>query len=197
MTRIADAFTWPLRASLSVWLIGIVTVLFWPVLFVPLAGYAIAATRSTESTPPRWALSWRLLADGFWASLAIVTTLAPFALVLFAAARMVGGIGLVILFFGLLLLWGLFALLLLPHATAAFASSGRPRDLFDVAASVRGVRRDFATWNVAVAAIVTGWAIGLACVGLICVGLVPGIFYAILVSAHATAALADPDPSAR
>jgi hypothetical protein len=36
---------------------------------------------------------------------------------------------------------------------------------------------------------VTGWAIGLACVGLLCVGLVPGVFYAILVSAHASAAL--------
>jgi hypothetical protein len=54
---------------------------------------------------------------------------------------------------------------------------------------VRGVRRDFATWNIAAAAIVTGWAAGLACAGLLCVGLVPGVFYAILVSAHAAAAL--------
>ena len=32
-------------------------------------------------------------------------------------------------------------------------------------------------------------AVGVACVGLLCVGIVPGIFYAILVSAHASAAL--------
>ena len=37
--------------------------------------------------------------------------------------------------------------------------------------------------------VVTAWAIGVACVGLVCVGLVPGVFYAILVSAHASAAL--------
>jgi hypothetical protein len=51
------------------------------------------------------------------------------------------------------------------------------------------VRRDFTTWNLAAAAMVTGWAIGLACVGLLCLGIVPGVFYAILVSAHASAAL--------
>ena len=85
--------------------------------------------------------------------------------------------------------WGLVTLLLVPHATAAFASSGDPHDLFDVGGSLRGVRRDFATWNVVVAAIVTGWAIGLACAGLLCVGIVPGVFYAILVSAHAAATL--------
>jgi hypothetical protein len=43
---------------------------------------------------------------------------------------------------------------------------------------------------VSAAAIVTGWLVGLACAGLLCIGIVPGIFYAILVSAHATAALA-------
>ena len=99
----------------------------------------------------------------------------------------------------LLLPWGLVALVLLPHATATFAATGRRRDLFDLGAAIRGVRTDFATWNVAVAAIVTGWAIGIACVGLLCVGLVPGVFYAILVSAHASAALErkkpDPHPS--
>jgi hypothetical protein len=56
---------------------------------------------------------------------------------------------------------------------------------------MRAVSRDFATWNLAAAAIVTGWALGLAAIGLLCVGLVPGVFYAILVSAHASAALHD------
>jgi hypothetical protein len=80
-------------------------------------------------------------------------------------------------------------LLLMPHATNRFALSGRVIDVFDFPASIRGVARDFATWNVAAAAIVTAWAIGVACVGLLCVGIAPGMFYAILVSAHATAAL--------
>jgi len=95
--------------------------------------------------------------------------------------------------------WGLAMLALMPHAVARFAASGSPRDLFDYPASLRGVWRDFATWNVVAAAIVTGWALGLACVALFCIGLAPGVFYAILVSAHATASLrpASPDPSAR
>ena len=88
--------------------------------------------------------------------------------------------------------WGLVVLLLMPHATARYAASGRAVDLFDFASSLRSVRRDFAAWNVAVAAIVTAWAIGLACSALFCVGVVPGMFYAILVSAHATATLHAP-----
>jgi len=95
----------------------------------------------------------------------------------------------VIAFFVLALPWGLVVLLVMPHATAAFAASGRPGDLFNFASSIRRVRSDFPTWNAVVAAIVTAWAIGLACAGLLCVGIVPGIFYAILVSAHAAAAL--------
>ncbi len=85
--------------------------------------------------------------------------------------------------------WGIALLLLMPHATARFASTGRLADLLDFPASLRLVRRDFATWNIAIAAIVTAWAVGLACIALLCAGAVPGIFYAILVSAHATATL--------
>jgi hypothetical protein len=77
----------------------------------------------------------------------------------------------------------------MPHATAHFASGYKIDELFDVVASVRAVARDFTTWNVAAAAIVTGWLVGIACAGLFCVGIIPGIFYAILVSAHAAAAL--------
>jgi hypothetical protein len=88
--------------------------------------------------------------------------------------------------------WGLLLLLVMPHAIARFAATRRPGDLFNFAASVQGVTDQFATWNVVAAAIVTAWAVGVACAGLLCVGLVPGIFYAILVSAHATAALHDP-----
>jgi len=39
---------------------------------------------------------------------------------------------------------------------------------------------------------VTAWVVALACVGLLCVGLLPGAFYAILVSAHASASLQSP-----
>jgi len=79
----------------------------------------------------------------------------------------------------------------MPHATARFALTGHWDDLFDFVQSIRAVSRDFSTWNLAAAAMVTGWALGLAAVGLLCVGLVPGVFYAILVSAHASAALHD------
>ena len=41
-------------------------------------------------------------------------------------------------------------------------------------------------------AIVTGWVLGVACIGLLCVGILPGVFYAILVSAHASATLQAP-----
>jgi Protein of unknown function (DUF4013) len=192
--RIAGAFTWPFRARLSTWLGGAAAVLLLPIAFVPLLGYAVDATRARGSAPPPWRLSIRLFQDGFWLATAITLTLLPFAVVLIALSKAIGGIPLVIAFFVLALPWGLVALLLLPHATAAFARSGRPRDLFDAGASLRGVRRDFATWNVVVAAIVSAWAIALACAGLLCVGIVPGVFYAILVSANATASLARPDP---
>jgi uncharacterized protein DUF4013 len=206
VTRIADAFTWPFRARASSWLAGVIAVLLLPLLFIPLLGYAVAATRVAANDaahgPPAWPFSWRLLTDGFWTALVIALTAAPFAIAFVLLTRALHGpIADVVVFFALVLAWGLVALLFLPHATAAFATTGSARDMFDFSASVRGVRRDFATWNVAVAAIVTGWAIGLACAGLLCVGLVPGIFYAILVSAHATAALshtgAREDPSSR
>ena len=191
MQRIAGSFTWPFRARFSTWLGGAIAVLVLPVAFIPLLGYAVAATRATDAPPP-WPVSWRLLSDGLWVSIAVALSMLPFAVVLFALSKAIAGLALVVAFFVLALPWGLVALGVLPHATVAFAASGRPADLFDVRASLRHVRRDFGTWNVVVAAIVSAWAIALASVGLFCVGIVPGIFYAILVSAHATAALASP-----
>jgi hypothetical protein len=188
-----------------------------PVGFIPLLGYSIAATRAAHQQPqigpPKWILSARLLSDGFWTALVLGLVTLPFALLLNPLAGLIDHTHLlqindrsmalllarVAAGFILALPWGFVLLLLLPHATLRFAITGRPHVLFDAAASLRGVSRDFATWNVAAAAMVTAWALGLACTALLCVGLVPGIFYAILVSAHATAAIRieSPHPPAR
>ncbi len=210
MRLIAESFTWPLRgASQQAWAIGLLVTLLLPVLFIPLLGYAIAATRAAEveasAGPPPWRITPGLLSDGVWTSIAVLLSLLPFALLLNPLAGVLRHTSLgepyahVIALFLLALPWGLLALLHMPHATAAFAASTRPADLFDPLASLRRVRAEFVTWNVVAAAMVTGWAVGLACVGLLCVGIVPGVFYAILVSAHACAALhhQDPRPPAR
>ena len=199
MRLVADSFAWPFRRrNVQSWVAGVVAVLLIPLLFIPLLGYAIAATRAAEEDPaqgpPAWPFTARLIGDGFWVSVAILLTLLPFALLWSPLSELLGrGVdpltARVIAVLLLALPWGLLALLHMPHATAAFAATGNPRDMLDLARAVRGVRRDFATWNMVAAAIVTGWAVGLACAGLLCVGLVPGVFYAILVSAHAAAAL--------
>lgn len=208
MNVVAASFAWPFRGEWrSRWLVGVIMVLLAPIAFIPLLGYAVAATRSASvdpaSGPPRWALSTRFLADGLWVAIAVFLIAAPFLLASGPLARTIEQLHLwhvtdqalsslyanLAADFALALPWGLVMLLLMPHATVRFAASGRPIDLFDFPAAVRGVTRDFATWNLAAAAIVTAWAVGLACVGLLCIGIVPGVFYAILVSAHAAAAL--------
>lgn len=209
MNLVADSFAWPFRGAWrSSWLVGVPVVLLLPLLFIPLLGYAIAATRAAERDPsqgpPPWRLSNRLVSDGSWTFLAIVVTAVPYLVVWPLAGALQDAHvwqsndallsrlhAAILAFFILALPWGMLALLVMPHATARFAATGRPRDLFDFAAALRCVRRDFTTWNLAAAAIVTGWAVGVACAGLLCIGLVPGIFYAILVSAHASAALHD------
>jgi hypothetical protein len=179
------------------WLIGVALVLFLPLTFIPVLGYSIAATRAAERDPsqgpPAWRLSMRLIVDGSWTTVAIAITALPFVLVWNPLANVLpygdAAVAHAIAFFVLALPWGLMVLLLMPNAAAAYASTGNFHDLFDIGASIRNVRRDFATWNTVAAAMVTAWAVGIACVGLLCVGVVPGIFYAILVSAHAAAAL--------
>ena len=208
MNLVAASFAWPFRGDWRPrWLVGVLMVVLLPIAFIPLLGYAIAATRSASKDPdrglPPWSLSRRLLADGFWTAVAIALIAAPFALALGPLSSLADRAHLwqvsdpslskvyaeLAALFILALPWGLVMLLLMPHATNRFALSGRPADLFDFPTALRSVSRDFATWNLAAAAIVTAWALGVASVGLLCVGIVPGIFYAILVSAHATAAL--------
>jgi len=212
LNLVADSFAWPFRGAWrSSWLVGVLVVLFSPLLFIPLLGYAIAATRAAEKDatqgPPAWRLSGRLVTDGLWTALAVLLVALPFIVVFGPLAYGLYGSHVwstgdagqslfyarVLAFLILDLPLGIALLLVMPDATARFANSGRPRDLFDFAASLRTVRQDFATWNLAAAAIVTGWAVGVACVGVLCAGIVPGIFYAILVSAHASAALHDKD----
>jgi hypothetical protein len=208
MKLVAESFSWPFRGRWkAIWLPGLIAVLLLPIAFIPLLGYAMAATRAAEkdsaSGPPRWTFSLRLLSDGAWTTLAIALLTAPFALafnplaVLLFNAHVWTGKDLAVsqlyahvaAAFILALPWGLVFLIHMPHATARFARTARPADIFDLPASIRDVTRDFATWNLAAAAIVTAWAVGLACMGLLCIGIVPGLFYAILVSAHASAAL--------
>jgi len=208
MQVVADSFSWPFRGDWkATWLPGLLATLLLPIAFIPLLGYAIAATRAAEADPangpPKWSPSTRLLTDGFWTSIAVALLTVPFlwAISPLAAALYDAHLWHVvddplshlyanaIAFFVLALPWGLLLLVHMPHATARFASTRNPQDLFNLRSSIDAVKHDFATWNLAAAAIVTGWAIGLACVGLVCIGIVPGIFYAILVSAHASAAL--------
>ena len=208
MNRIADSFTWPFRGEWrSRWALGLLCVLFLPLLFIPLLGYAIEATRAAQTDPsqgpPAWRLSGRLLARGVWTSLVLALFTLPLLLLVNPLAGFLFGVHLwsaqeaavsragahVLAALALALPWGLWLLLVMPHATASFAAKGRPVDLFNFPASIRSVTRGFATWNLSAAAIVTAWIVGLACAGLFCIGIVPGIYYAILVSAHATAAL--------
>jgi hypothetical protein len=215
--RIGGSFAWPLRGRWQAkWAIGLVLVPLLPVTFILLLGYAVAATRAAGTAPsdgpPAWRPVGRVLADGLACALAIAVLTLPFVLLAALLAGPLSSPGLwhssdpllhvegwTVAILIAALPWGIVVLLLMPHATARFAATRRVRHLFDYPASIRSVRRDFASWNIAVAAIVTAWALGLACVGLLFVGLVPGIFYAILVSAHATATLhpEGEDPSAR
>jgi hypothetical protein len=216
MKVVAQSFSWPFRGQWkSKWIVGLLTVLLLPIAFIPLLGYAVAATRQAEldasTGPPGWRLSGRLLSDGFWTALVVALLTAPFVLLVNPLAGWLFDVHVLrgtdssvaqlyahtVALFVLALPWGLLLLIHMPHATARFAHSGRVADLFDLPASIRAVKNDFTTWNVAAAAMVTGWAIGLACVGLLCAGVVPGVFYAILVSAHASAALDDKDSDSR
>src|ERR1700693_2157620 len=176
---VAESFSWPFRGDWkSRWMPGLLCLLLLPLAFILLLGYAIAATRAAEvdaaAGPPKWAVSSRLLSDGFWTSIALVVLTAPFVLLINPFAGLLFGAHLwhladvplsqlyahVVAAFSLALPWGLLLLLHMPHATARFAHSLEAKDLFDLPAAIRDVRRDFATWNVAAAAIVTAWGVG-------------------------------------
>jgi Protein of unknown function (DUF4013) len=198
VTRVAESFSWPFRGPWPArFAIGSLTVLLLPVAFIPLLGYAIAATRSAEArdAPPPWKFSVRLLVDGFWTAVVLVLLSAPFALALNPLSNLIPlsrAYADLAALFVVAFPWGFLLLLLLPHGTSRFAASGHPTELFNFPKTVREVKRDFPIWNLAAAAMVTAWVIAVACVGLFCVGFLPGAVYAILVSAHASATLRSP-----
>jgi hypothetical protein len=210
--HVAQSLVYPFRrGSLGAWLAGIPLLLFFPLSFVVVLGYAVRATReaalSPQAPPPGFSLDGRLLRDGLLLTVVFLLVVVPYLLMSDAVAgavfaRMPAGTDPLIgpaealLFGGFLVAipWGTVVLLLVPPAVAAFAASGRARDLFNVARALRLVRTHFMAWNLATVAIVTAWIVALAGAGLLCVGFLPGAFYAILVSAHATASLvADPE----
>lgn len=190
-------------------MIGLPLVLALPLGFIPLLGYAVAVVRASaadpSSGPPPWRPLGRLLADGLLMATVLSALTMPFILLVPILARparlALGGLGLDSLQAGPVaaviasavaaLPWGILLLVLMPATTARFACSGSSAALIDAPAALRLIRRRFGAWNLVVVAIVTSWAIGLAALGLAFIGVVPGVLYAILVSAHATATLAD------
>jgi len=198
VNRVAESFSWPFRGAWPArFAIGSLTVLLLPIAFIPLLGYTIAATRSAEAgdAPPAWRFSVRLLVDGFWIAIVLVLLSAPFALALTPLSNLIPfsrAYADLAALFVVAFPWGFLLLLLMPHGTSRFAASGHPAELFNFPKTVREVKRDFPTWNLAAAAMVTAWVIAIACVGLFCVGFLPGAVYAILVSAHASATLRSP-----
>lgn len=210
MDRVAAAFGFPFRPGAArTWLIGIPLVLLLPVGLVPLLGYSVAVVRSAAADPeaglPRWGPLPRLLGEGLAVALVLAVLTAPFAAGAAALAPRISwlltgqpadpfvrsGLGLVLASAATALPWGILLLVLMPPATARFARTGSFADLVNPRLALGTVRRRFPTWNLAVVAIVTAWAVGLCGLGLALVGVVPGILYAMLVSAHATATLTD------
>jgi Protein of unknown function (DUF4013) len=213
--QVAGSFTYPFRGPGRGrrWLAGLALVAFLPLTFVLVFGYAVACVRSAAAdpgaAPPRWRVGGRLLADGAWAALQAGLLTLPFALAAWwlggTLARawhptgdwlMDPGLAWTLAVTGAALPWGVVLLVLLPPTLARFAVTGRPADLAALGWVADCVRGRFVAWNLAVVVVTTAWALAAVTLAAGLVGVVPGAFYAILVSAHACAALA-PHPPAR
>ena len=204
----AHALGYPFRGGAGrAWLAGVPLVLLFPLSFVLVFGYALrvtrAAQREPDAPPPGFAVDARLLRDGVLSAALVLALTLPFAVLAWWSAAAMSNVlhvthdaffdrAYALLAAGVLLAipWGLLLLLWLPANIAAYSVTGSARDLFDPLRAGSRVRARFLDWNLASAAIVTGWALGFAATGLLCVGFLPGAFYAILVSAYATASLA-------
>jgi len=186
-------------------------VVVFPIGVIPLLGYMVAAVRSSAQDPaggpPAWSSPGRLLGDGMLVASLLAALSVPFVFLILIGGEVLGPrlvgvpgaadatisalLGAVLAGVVVGLPWGILLLVLMPAAVSRFATGGRPLDLFNLPAALRLVRRKFAAWNLVAVAIVTAWAIGLAGLGLLGVGVIPGFYFALLASAHATAALDD------
>lgn len=212
--HVISSFLYPLRAGgrLARWLVGVLLVALLPVSFPLVFGYAVACLRAAAgdptAPPPRWHVGGRLLADGAWSALQAAVLTAPFAFVAWLLAVWLPGawrptgsgsldaaLGWIAAITVAALPWGLVMLVVVPPTLARFAVTGRPASLFGLGWVLSCVRERYAQWNLVLVAVTTSWALGLVGLALLGIGVVPGVFYAILVSAHACAALA-PDRTA-
>ena len=213
--HVVSSFLYPFRDGglLSRWLIGVTLVALLPLSSPLVFGYAVACLRAAAcdpaAPPPPWRIGRRLLADGLWSALQAAVLTAPFALVAWPLAAALAGVwrptgsgslDLALAWIAAVtvaaLPWGVLMLLVVPPTLARFAVTGRPAALAGLGWVATCVRDRYAQWNLVLVGITTAWVLGAAGLALAGVGVVPGVFYAILVSAHACAALA-PDRTAR
>jgi hypothetical protein len=197
--HVIRSFVYPFRGPWRGrrWLLGVCLVALFPMTFPAVLGYAVACVRSAAcdptAPPPRWGLHLR---DGSWAALQAAALTAPFVLLawlllepLFArflwtplawiAAVTVAALP-----------WGVAMLVAVPPTLASFAVTRRPSDLARLRLVLSCVRDRYADWNVVLVGITTAWVLAAVGLAALVVGIVPGAFYAILVSAHACSALA-------
>ena len=208
-SHVIASFLYPFRGErrLRRWLAGIGLVALLPLTFAAVFGYAVACVRTaacdTDEPPPAWRIRSSLLRDGAWSALQAVVLTAPFALAAWLLDMLVARVwhptGGAFLDAALAwiaavtvaaLPWGLLMLVVVPPTLASFAVTGRASDLARPRLVVACVRDRYADWNLVLVGITTAWALAAAALAVVGVGIVPGAFYAILVSAHACSALA-------
>jgi Protein of unknown function (DUF4013) len=208
--HVIASFLYPFRRGgrLARWLVGSALVLVLPVSFPMVFGYAVGCVRSAAcdpgAPPPRWRVGGRrLLADGLWTGLQAALLTAPFAVAAWLLAGTLGSVwrptggpflnaalAWIVAVTVAALPWGVLMLVVLPPTLARFAQTGRPADLAALGWVVTCVRERYAQWNLVVVGVTTAWALAAAGLAVAGIGVVPGVFYAILVSAHACSALA-------
>ena len=208
----ASSLTYPFRPGATrAWLVGVPLAFVCPLGAIPLLGYSVAAARSVavdgDAALPAWRLDLRLLRDGALLLVLLVVLTAPFGAAVWAAsarlasalpvsdALLARGYGVLGAGAPLALLWALLTLIVVPPGIRRYVRSGRAADLFDVPASLRLLRGGFWAWNLAGVPIVTAWAIAALAVCAGGLGAPFAAFYAILVSAHASASLPDTSSS--
>jgi len=212
---VTASFLFPFRGRRRLWrwAVGSLLVAVLPVSFVVVFGYTVGCIRvaaaDAAAGPPGWRVRRRLLSDGAWSGLQAAVLTLPFVTLAWLASGELGQAwhptgdrfvdsanALVVAVAAVALPWGVLMLTAVPPTVARFAMSGRPADLASLTAVVQAIRGRFADWNLVIVTITTSWLLAAAGLAVALIGVVPGAYYAILVSAHACAALS-PDCSAR